>query len=86
MTTRDIQGHMEEIYGVEVSPTLISQVTDAISEKVLLWQNRPLDEAYPIVYLDPLRIKVRHDRRVINKAIYLAISFIVYGNLRTLDA
>lgn len=73
MTTRDIQGHLEEIYGIEVSPTLISQVTDAISEEVILWQNRPLDEVYPIVYLDAIRIKVRHDSRVINKAVYLAI-------------
>lgn len=73
MTTRDIQGHLHEIYGIDVSPALISQVTDAISEEVLLWQNRPLDEAYPIVYLDAVRIKVRHDSRVINKAVYLAI-------------
>jgi len=73
MTTRDIQGHLHEIYGIDVSPALISQVTDAISEEVLLWQNRPLDEVYPIVYLDAVRIKVRHDSRVINKAVYLAI-------------
>ena len=73
MTTRDIQGHLQEIYGIDVSPSLISQVTDAISEEVILWQNRPLDEVYPIVYLDAVRIKVRHDSRVINKAVYLAI-------------
>jgi len=73
MTTRDIQGHLQEIYGIDVSPSLISQVTDAISEEVILWQNRPLDDVYPIVYLDAVRIKVRHDSRVINKAVYLAI-------------
>jgi putative transposase len=73
MTTRDIQGHLQDIYGIDVSPSLISQVTDAISEEVLLWQNRPLDDVYPIVYLDAVRIKVRHDSRVINKAVYLAI-------------
>ena len=73
MTTRDIKGHLQEIYGIDVSPALISQVTDAISEEVILWQNRPLDEVYPIVYLDAVRIKVRHDSRVINKAVYLAI-------------
>lgn len=73
MTTRDIQGHLQEIYGIDVSPALISQVTDAICEEVVLWQNRPLDEVYPIVYLDAVRIKVRHDSRVINKAVYLAI-------------
>ncbi len=73
MTTRDIQGHLQEIYGIDVSPTLISQVTNAISEEVVLWQNRPLDEVYPIVYLDAVRIKVRHDSRVVNKAVFLAI-------------
>ena len=73
LTTRDIQSHLEEIYGVEVSPALISQVTNAISEEVTLWRNRPLDEVYPIVYLDAVRIKVRHDSKVINKAVYLAI-------------
>lgn len=79
MTTRDIQGHLEEIYGVDVSPTLISQVTDAIGEEVKLWQNRSLDEVYPIVYLDAVRIKVRHDSRVINKAVYLGIGVNIHG-------
>jgi len=79
MTTRDIQSHLEEIYGVEVSPSLISQVTDAISEEVMLWRNRPLDEVYPIVYLDAVRIKVRHDSKVINKAVYLAIGVNIHG-------
>lgn len=79
MTTRDIQGHLQEIYGIDVSSTLISQVTDAISEEVLLWQNRSLDEVYPIVYLDAVRIKVRHDSRVINKAAYLAIGINIDG-------
>ncbi len=79
MTTRDIQGHLQEIYGIDVSPALISQVTDAVSEEVLLWQNRPLDEVYPIVYLDAIRIKVRHDSRVINKAVYLAIGISMDG-------
>ena len=79
MTTRDIQKHLEEIYGVDVSPSLISQVTDAISEEVTLWRNRPLDEVYPIVYLDAVRIKVRHDSKVINKAVYLAIGVNIHG-------
>ena len=79
MTTRDIQGHLEEIYGVEVSPTLISQVTDAITDEVKLWQNRPLDEVYPIIYLDAIRIKVRHNGQVINKAVYLAIAINMNG-------
>jgi putative transposase len=54
MTTREIRGHLEEIYGIEVSPTLISNVTDAVIEEVKLWQGRPLEEVYPIVYLDAL--------------------------------
>lgn len=73
MTTREIQGHLEEIYGVEVSPSLISSVTDAIADEVKLWQNRPLDALYPIVYMDAVRIKVRDNGHVINKAVYLAL-------------
>jgi putative transposase len=79
MTTRDIQGHLEEIYGVEVSPTLISQVTEAVTEEIKLWQSRPLDEVYPIVYLDAVRIKVRHNGQVINKAVYIAIAVTMEG-------
>lgn len=79
MTTRDIQAHLEEIYGVEVSPTLISQVTRAVQEEITLWQNRPLDEVYPIVYLDAIRVKVRQDNRVINKAVYLAVGVNIDG-------
>ena len=73
MTTRDIQAHLQELYGVEVSPTLISQVTDAVTEEITLWQNRPLEEVYPIIYMDAIRVKVRHNGSVINKAVYLAI-------------
>jgi len=73
MTTRDIQAHLEEIYGVEISPTLVSQVTKAVQEEVVLWQNRPLDDVWPIVYLDAIRVKVRQDNRVINKAVYMAL-------------
>ena len=79
MTIRDIQAHLEEIYGVDISPTLVSQVTKAVTEDVEEWQNRPLDEIYPIVYLDAIRIKVRHDGRVINKAVYLAIGVNIEG-------
>jgi len=73
MTTRDIQGHLEEIYGVEVSPDLISTVTDGILSEVKEWQNRPLDEVYPIVFFDAIRMKIRDEGRVMNKAAYLAI-------------
>ncbi len=79
MTTREIQGHLEEIYGVEVSPTLISTVTDAVTNEVKIWQNRPLDVLYPIVYLDAIRVKVRDTGHVINKAIYLAIGITLDG-------
>ncbi|SEA83688.1 Transposase, Mutator family, partial [Desulfuromusa kysingii] len=73
MTTRDIQAHLEEMYGVDISPTLVSQVTKAVQEEIIFWQNRPLDEVWPIVYLDAIRVKVRQDNRVINKAVYLAV-------------
>jgi putative transposase len=73
MTTREIQGHLEEIYGVEVSPALISIVTDAVAEEVKIWQNRPLDAVYPIVYMDAIRVKARGNGHVVNKAVYLAI-------------
>lgn len=79
MTTRDIQSHLQEMYGVEVSPTLVSQVTDAIADEVKQWQNRPLDEVYPIVYLDAIRVRVRHNGHVINKAVYLGIGITTEG-------
>ena len=63
MSTREIQGHLEEIYGVEVSPTLISNVTEAVMEEVKTWQSRPLDAVYPIVYLDALVVKIRERAR-----------------------
>jgi putative transposase len=73
MTTRDIQSQLEELYGVDVSPTLISNVTNEVIEEVKAWQSRPLDKVYPIVWMDALVIKVREDKRVINKAFYLAL-------------
>ena len=73
MTTRDIQGHLEEIYGVDVSPDLISTVTDGILSEVKEWQSRPLDELYPIVYFDAISMKIRDEGRICNKAAYLAI-------------
>ena len=79
MTTREIQGHLEEIYGVEVSPSLISNVTDAVLDEVRVWQSRPLDAVYPILYLDALRVKVKSQGRVVNKAIYLAFGVNLQG-------
>jgi putative transposase len=73
MSTREIQGHLEEIYGVEVSPTLISQVTDEVQEEVLQWQSRPLEAIYPILYLDALFVKMRYEGRVENRAVHVAV-------------
>ena len=73
LTTRQIQQHLEEIYQVEVSPSLISTVTNAILDEVKAWQSRPLDAVYPIVYLDCLMVKIRDSGHMQNKAIYLAI-------------
>ena len=79
LTTRDIQSHLEEIYGVEVSPALISTVTDAVEEEVKAWQNRGLDAVYPIVYMDAIRVKIRHNGQIQNKAICLAIGITMEG-------
>lgn len=79
MTTREIQAHLEEIYQVEVSPALISSVTDAVIEEVKVWQNLPLEALYPILYLDALAVKVRDGAHVRNKAIYLVIGVNLYG-------
>jgi transposase-like protein len=79
MTTRDIVAVFEEMYGAEVSPTLISKVTESVLERVLEWQSRSLDEVYPIVYLDCIVVKVRQDKRVVNKSIYLALGINMSG-------
>jgi putative transposase len=84
MTTRDIQGHLEEIYGVEVSPTLISNVTDAVLDEVKAWQARPLDAMYPIVYLDALVVKMREEGTVQNRAVYVAIAINMEGHKEVL--
>ncbi len=84
MTTREIEGHLKEIYGVEVSPTLISNVTEAVMEEVKTWQNRPLDEVYPILYMDALRVKVRDGGHIRNQAIYVAIAVNMQGNKEVL--
>ena len=80
MTVRDIQGHLHDMYGVDVSPSLISEVTDSIQEEVKLWQDRPLEALYPIVYLDALMVKMRHEGKVENRAIYTAIGINVEGH------
>lgn len=79
MTVREIQGHLEEMYGAEVSPALISSVTDAVSEDAKAWQSRPLDALYPIVYLDCIHVKVRDSGTVRAKAVYLALGINMVG-------
>ncbi len=84
LTTREIEGHLLEIYGVEVSPGLVSQVTDAVCADVLAWQNRPLEEVYPIVYFDALWGKVRENGQVVKVAVYLALGITMTGNKEVL--
>jgi putative transposase len=84
MTTREIQGHLREMYGVEVSPTLISDVTDAVLEEVKAWQSRPLEAIYGVVYLDALYVKMRHEGRVENRAVYVAIGINLEGRKEVL--
>ena len=79
MTTREIQHHLEEIYQVEVSPSLISTVTDAVIDEVRAWQSRPLEAVYPILYLDCIMVKIRDGAHILNKAIYLVIGVNVEG-------
>jgi len=80
ITTRELQDHLEEIYEVDVSPALISRVTDAVLDEVKAWQNRPLDSVYPIVYLDAIHLKIRTDGRVQNRAVYVALGVNMTGN------
>src|SRR5215218_6804875 len=73
MSTREIVGHLRELYGIEVSPDLISAVTDAVLEEVAAWQARPLEAIHPLVFFDALRVKVRDEGLVRNKAVHLAL-------------
>jgi putative transposase len=74
LTIREIQGHLQDLYGVEVSPDLISRVTDAVLEEVKEWQSRPLEAVYPVVFFDALRVKIRDEGLVKNKAVYVALA------------
>jgi putative transposase len=73
MSVREIGGHLEEIYSIDVSPDLISAVTDAVLDEVAEWQNRPLDVSYPLVFFDALRVKIRDEGFVRNKAVCIAL-------------
>ena len=80
LTVREVRAHLEEIYGIEVSPDLISAVTDAVLEEVAEWQNRPLDAVYPLVFFDAIRVKIRDEGFVRNKAVYIALGILPDGN------
>ena len=80
MTVREIQGYLAEMYSVEVSPELISKVTDAVMSEVMAWQSRPLETMYPVVFFDALRVKIREDAVVRSKAVYLALGILPDGS------
>lgn len=73
MSVRGIRGHLEELYGIDASPDLISAVDDTVLEEVAEWRNRPLDACFPLVFFDAMRVKVRDEGFVRNKAIYIAL-------------
>ena len=79
MTVREIQGFLAEMYSVDVSPDLISSVTDAVMSEVTAWQSRPLEQVYPVVFFDALRVKIREDAVVRSKAVYLALGVLAEG-------
>lgn len=84
MTTRDTRAHLQEIYGVEVSPELISKVTDAVLPELRAWQQRPLDAVYPVLYLDAISVKVRSDHVVVNRPVYIALAIDIDGQKHVL--
>jgi putative transposase len=84
VSTRDIRSHIEDLYGIEVSAELVSSVTDGVQDLVREWQTRPLDEVYPIVYLDAIRVKIRYEGRVVNRCIFIAIGVNIEGIKETL--
>jgi len=84
LTVREIQGHLKELYGTEVSPDLISRVTDAVLDEVKEWQARPLEACYPVVFFDALRVKIRDEGLVKNKAIYVALALDTDGHKHVL--
>lgn len=84
MSTRDIEAHLREIYGIDASPALISKITDVVVDEITAWQNRPVDEVYPIVYVDAIRVRVRHEGVVTVKAAHLVVGVDVEGRKHVL--
>jgi Transposase and inactivated derivatives len=79
MSDRDIQAEMEELYGIDVSPSMISKITDKVMDSAVAWQNRPLDAIYPIVYMDAVHFKVRDDHKIVSKAAYICMAIDIKG-------
>ncbi len=79
MTTRDVQAHIADVYQVEISPELVSTITDSILPELRAWGSRPLDSRYPIIYLDAITVKVRTDAHVINRPVYVALGIDLEG-------
>jgi len=86
MTVREIQAHLHELYRVEVPPDLICRTTVAVLEEVREWQNRSLDAVYPVVFFDALRVKIRDEGLVRNKAVYLALTITCQGEKEVLSS
>ena len=84
MPTREIQGHLEDLYGIDVSPDLISKVTAEVLEEVSEWQNRPLEPVWPIIFLDALVVKIREQGSVVNKSVYVALGIGMDGHKEVL--
>jgi putative transposase len=84
MSTREIVGHLHDLYGIDVSPDLISTVTDAVLDEVASWQQRPLDPVYPLVFFDAIRVKIRDEGTVCNKAIHIALGVRADGHKEVL--
>jgi len=80
LSTRDIEKHMQDIYGIDISPTMVSKITDKILPMITEWQSRPLERIYPIVFLDAIHFKVRQDSRIVNKAAYSVLGITLDGH------
>ena len=80
MSTRDIRDTVQEMYGTEISPALVSQVTESVLESVIEWQHRPLEAIYPVIYMDCIHLKIRQDKQIINKAVYLVLGINLHGH------
>lgn len=79
MSVQDIQSEVEELYGIDISPSMISKITDKVVEAAAVWQSRELDDVYPIVYMDAMHFKVRYDNKIVSKAAYICMALYMQG-------